>query len=164
MAATRLQFRLRRPLLPLSTKPLGNEGLSRINRVRFSSIRQLLSGRCFSDRPLRLVIFGDPIALNVRRRTEISVHQDAPFSRRCSANRTLEIERRIIPGHASLLPLFGQRMMANSEHSACEHSAVCLPSNALTLTLLNRRDIQQKHESLSRRRGSRWAGKGLRVN
>jgi hypothetical protein len=78
--------------------------------------RRLLSEGCLCGRLLQAVIFGDPIALNVRRRTEISAHQDAPFCRRCSADWTLEIERRIIVGHASLLPLFGQPMMSNSEH------------------------------------------------
>jgi hypothetical protein len=70
---------------------------------------KLLGGRRLCDRPIRLVIFGDPIALNVELRTEISTHHGAHFFGRCSADWTLEIERRIIHGHASLLPLFGQR-------------------------------------------------------
>ena len=77
---------------------------------------KLLHGGCLCDRPLWLVISTDPTAFNVRRRTEISAHHDASFCRRCSADWTLEFERRIISGHASLLPLFGQPMMSNSEH------------------------------------------------
>jgi hypothetical protein len=85
------------------------QAFSCVNGLRLSSIRLLFIGRCSSDRPLRLVIFGDPFALNVRLRTEVSAHYGAPFLWRCSTNRTFEFQRGIIPGHASLLPLFDQR-------------------------------------------------------
>src|ERR1017187_7488930 len=46
---------------------------------------------------------------------------ECPFCRRGSADWTLEIERRIIPGHASLLPLFGQRC-GSIRNTACQQS------------------------------------------
>ena len=92
----------------LARGPLGNERLSGIHI--FLAIDQAVPRRgCICDRPLRLVISTSPIAFKVRCRTVISAHHDAPFFRRCSADWALELERRIIPGHASLLPLFGER-------------------------------------------------------
>jgi hypothetical protein len=101
--------------------------------VRLSLTRKFPGGERLSCRPFRLAISRDPIALNVRLRTEIATHGGTFFFRRCSANRTLQFQRKIIAGHASLLRLFGQTLLVNLEHPACEHSAVCLPSNALTL-------------------------------
>ena len=82
----------------------GSEGLSCTNRVRLILIGRLPGGERAGDRPLRLVIFGDPTALNVERRTEISVSLGAPFFGRRSANRTLEFQRGIVGGHTFLLP------------------------------------------------------------
>jgi hypothetical protein len=51
---------------------------------------------CHCGRTLQALILGDPLALNVRLKTEISGQVATLFFRHGSANRTIEIERRII--------------------------------------------------------------------
>jgi len=91
---------------------------------------RLLNRRRIRDRPLQLMFSTDPIALNVRPESETSADQDAPLCRRCSADWTLEIERGVMPGHFSLLPLLGRTMMSLTEHSSgwrgCSATLLCL--------------------------------------
>jgi hypothetical protein len=54
------------------------------------------------------VTLGDPLALNVRLKADISDQVEALFFRKRSASRAIEIERRII-GHFGFLPHFGPR-------------------------------------------------------
>jgi hypothetical protein len=63
---------------------------------------------CHCGRMLRAVTLGDPLALNVRLKTENSGHVETPYLRHGTASGTTEIERGIIV-HWNCLQLLGLR-------------------------------------------------------
>jgi hypothetical protein len=78
---------------------------------------------CHCGRTLQALILCDPLALNVRLKTETSGQVAALFFRHRSANRTIEIERRII-SHSGFFTAFRPAMMVNFEHFApAKHSS-----------------------------------------
>jgi CRP-like cAMP-binding protein len=63
------------------------------------------------------VMFCNMQAFNVRFGEKIALKRGTPIFRNRSANRTNEIQRRIMLVHFRFLAPFSQKIMANSEHS-----------------------------------------------